>query len=548
MAIMTGLIRKERGAIFYGILLGIVSGLLSFSFLTFINYLMDRLLGGNYVEVNTTYILLFILILIGFVWSRRALSMKIIRLSQNLFWGLRLRVVNLILKSEYEHLDTRRNEIHSVLVHDINTLTNASLAIIELIVSTVVVLSCFTYMATLSLPLFLLTLSVATLGILVYLLGARKNNKRFSKTRDLESHFIKNFNDILSGFKEIFMTPLKGRQIVKNEILPTSKEAYGNNTDAFVGYLNNQITGQVLFFLLIGSVLLFFSIKLEIDPVVTISFLFILLYLLGAIENIMVLLPSLVQAKVSLRRIKELEVELLQSKMQLEEHGIDDAAEQLDSIEIRDMCFKYTSEEFENEFEIGPVNVTIERGDVVFIYGGNGSGKTTFMHVLLGLLHPTLGGIYLNGTVVTNLNRKHFRKLFSVVFNDFHLFDKFYGNEDFDKDEACEYLEIFELQDKVQITDQGFSSTHFSTGQRKRLALIAALLEDTQVIVMDEWAADQDPYFRKKFYTEIIPIIQKKGKTVIAITHDDRYYGNCNKLFRMEFGKLFLEEKTVKQS
>ena len=472
--------------------------------------------------------------------------MKIIRLSQNLFWGLRLRVVSLILKSEYEHLDTRRNEIHSVLVHDINTLTNASLAIIELIISTVVVLSCFTYMATLSLPLFFLTLSVATLGILVYLLGARKNNKRFSKTRDLESHFIKYFNEILSGFKEIFMATLKGRQIVKNEISPTSKEAYGNNTDAFVGYLNNQITGQVLFFLLIGSVLLFFSIKLEIDPVVTVSFLFILLYLLGAIENIMVLLPSLVQAKVSLRRIKELEVELLQSKMQLEGYDNDDVAEQLDSIEIRDMCFKYTSEEFENEFEIGPVNATIERGDIVFIYGGNGSGKTTFMHVLLGLLHPTNGGIYLNGTVITNYNRKQFRKLFSVVFNDFHLFDKFYGNEDFDKEKAREYLEIFELQDKVQITDQGFSSTHFSTGQRKRLALIAALLEDTQVIVMDEWAADQDPYFRKKFYTEIIPIIKKKGKTVIAITHDDRYYGNCNKLFRMEFGKLFLEEKIVK--
>lgn len=122
------------------------------------------------------------------------------------------------------------------------------------------------------------------------------------------------------------------------------------------------------------------------------------------------------------------------------------------------------------------------------------------------------------------------------------MFDEFYGITNIDYDKINKYLKLFELEGKVHIKDGYFSTTHLSTGQRKRIALINTLLEDRPIIVLDEWAADQDPHFRHKFYTEIIPIlVQDEDKTIIAITHDDRYYNTADTLLKMEYGKL---EKT----
>ncbi|HAP63991.1 MAG TPA: hypothetical protein DCR93_32380, partial [Cytophagales bacterium] len=173
-----------------------------------------------------------------------------------------------------------------------------------------------------------------------------------------------------------------------------------------------------------------------------------------------------------------------------------------------------------------------------FIYGGNGSGKTTFMHSFLGLLRPNEGTITFNGRTLADENYGEYKRLFSVVFNDFYLFDQFYGNEGFDVERARNYLSRFDMEGRVEITEHGFSTTELSTGQRKRLALISAILEDKPILVLDEWAADQDPYFRRKFYEEILPELKAEGRTVLAITHDDAYYRTADKVYRMEYGKL----------
>ena len=185
------------------------------------------------------------------------------------------------------------------------------------------------------------------------------------------------------------------------------------------------------------------------------------------------------------------------------------------------------------------------KGDIIFVYGGNGSGKTTFIHSIIGLLNFQEGQLFFNGIYLTEDNRVEYKSLFAVVFNEFYLFDEFYGNKKFNTSRANELLKIFEMEQKVKIVEKGFSVTNLSTGQRKRLAIIAAILEEKPILVLDEWAADQDPYFRKKFYTEIIPLLKKDGFTIIAITHDDRYYNCADKLYKMEFGKLYDETHLI---
>lgn len=539
MNTIINLFLREKKAVLTGIGLGISSGLLSFAFLTFLNYMIGQVLGEVYTQVNWLLVIAFAAIILLFIWARRELAYHIIRYSQNLFWKLRVEVLSVILRADYSQMQEQRGRIHSALVSDINVLTQAALSIIDFITSAVIVIACFSYMWWLSWELFLITLLTTLLGMGVYQLGAGRNARNFEQSRNLEDGFMHYFTAIVNGFKEIHLNPLKGEAILQRKITPISKHAFRTNADAFVGYLNNQITGQILFYSLISAILLIGSIMIEIETITTINFLFILLYLLGAIETLMILLPGLVRGQISINRLNTLKEDLAKEEYKNSIDKEKPAIADFENISIKGLQFKYTGKE---QFGIGPIDFDLRKQEIAFVYGGNGSGKTTFIHALLGLLQPEEGSISFNGQELNGETYSRYKALFAVVFNDFYLFDEFFGNEDFDKEKALKYLKLFEMEDKVEMTDAGFSTTDLSTGQRKRLALIAALLEERPVLVLDEWAGDQDPYFRKKFYTEILPTIKADGFTILAITHDDKYYDHSDSIYKMEYGALLKEE------
>src|SRR6266851_5760672 len=160
---------------------------------------------------------------------------------------------------------------------------------------------------------------------------------------------------------------------------------------------------------------------------------------------------------------------------------------------MRNVVFRYVDKWSDAVFQVGPIDFTLLSGDLVFITGGNGSGKSTFL------------------------------KLLAAIFPDYHLFEKLYGVPDPDPAEVDSLLAQFQLHDKTHLTDGHFSTLDLSQGQRKRLALIVSLLEKRPLLLLDEWAADQDPEFRRKFYYELLPELKRSGETVVAITHDDRY-------------------------
>ncbi|RBL90071.1 cyclic peptide export ABC transporter [Chitinophaga flava] len=525
--------------------LGILSGLCSFLFINTVTGVLGQIIAGTFSNIRE-YLLIFLAIILLFVWIRRVLSVAVIRLSQTLFWDLRKQIVALVLKSGYRQLSSRKVEVHAAVVSDVNILTQASQSIIDFFTATVLTVICFIYLATLSMPLFAITLLVAVAGVAIYRLRAGINIRNLQTARSLENNFQDSFNSILEGFKELFMDSRKRKSIFEQQVVPVSAEAYENNTKAYIGFLNNQITGYTLFYTLIAAILLYLNTALEIEVKHTLTFVFTLLYLLGAINTIMVLLPVLVRAKVAAGRLLDLKDKLEQDGSQEVTASPVMFTEKLEQIAISNLEYHYGEDD--RSFSIGPVNFDIQKGDVIFIYGGNGSGKTTFVHTLLGLHIPSAGEIRFNDTIVENEHYTGYKALFAVVFNDFYLFNEMLGYNSFNTDKWHYYLRMFELEDKVSMGDNGvFSTTELSTGQRKRLALIAALLEEKPLLVMDEWAADQDPHFRKKFYTEIIPHLKQEGLTIIAITHDDRYYHCADKLYKMEYGKLIPEGVQVYQ-
>jgi putative ATP-binding cassette transporter len=197
-----------------------------------------------------------------------------------------------------------------------------------------------------------------------------------------------------------------------------------------------------------------------------------------------------------------------------------------------------------DEFQIGPLDLTIYPGELIFLIGGNGSGKTTLAKLLLGLYEPLDGEILLDGKAVTLKTRDDYRQYFSVIFSDFYLFDRLFGfsNPDLEA-RGHEHLVQLQLDHKVRIDKDKLSTVDLSQGQKKRLALLTAYLEDRPIYVFDEWASDQDPMFKQVFYYQILPELKARGKTVIVISHDDRYYNLADRIIKLERGQIEYDKR-----
>ncbi|AXG70230.1 ABC transporter ATP-binding/permease protein YojI [Kordia sp. SMS9] len=523
---------SKKSIILYSVL-GIISGLSSFFFIALTNSVINLSIA-NRMPKEHNYLLYFSITIVLFFVIRRLLSEGIIELSQKLFWDIRKSITKSILKAPYLKVFLLKDEIYAALTSDVGSITNASLVIVRLVTSIILVLTCFIYMYDLSPVYFLISLGCIFLGILIYFRNSKTSNKDFKRVRNLEQDFMRVFNSVLHGNKEIKVNPQKGDDLYEWALSPIVIEGEQRNKKALVGYLNSQLVSQILFYIIIVVILIISGNYFDISLGIQVSFVFALLYLLGPIVNIMLSIPTLNVAYISLRKLKKLKEKLQYDESEVNLPKLLENDEEFKKIEFIGYQYQYE----DNSFSLGPIDFSITAGEIIFIYGGNGSGKTTFINTLLSLYTPNAGSIVLNEKLIDQ-NPKSIRQLFTPVFNDFYLFDAFYGIENIDTEKIQMLLELFELDKKVTLKDNKFSSTNLSTGQRKRLALITAIIEDRPILVLDEWAADQDPEFRKKFYTEIIHwIVKHERKTIFAITHDDNYYNEADRLFQMNYGTL----------
>jgi putative ATP-binding cassette transporter len=264
----------------------------------------------------------------------------------------------------------------------------------------------------------------------------------------------------------------------------------------------------------------------------------VLLYLIRPIIELVGSLPSLRQAAIALDRIELLDGELGNGVTQPKSGECFASMGPL-HLKLTGVCHGYTGATEDRRFTLGPVDLEIYQGEIVFIVGGNGSGKTTLAMLLLGLYAPEAGEINLNGVPVTNDNRVSYRQMFSAVFTDFHLFEQLLDvDQDSLRSKAIHYINRLGMHHKVKVVGNRFSTISLSSGQRKRLAMVSAYLEDRPIYLFDEWAADQDPAFKRVFYAELLPELKAKGKTVVVITHDDAYFSCADRVIKVQEGRL----------
>jgi putative pyoverdin transport system ATP-binding/permease protein len=298
-----------------------------------------------------------------------------------------------------------------------------------------------------------------------------------------------------------------------------------------------------LVFVVVGLVLLVLPTYRQLGPGTLTGYTITLLYLMTPLQVIMNLLPQLTRANVALQKVHEL-------GFTLESGGAEETAPFVATLkdwrrlELDGVTHRYNREGEAEDFVLGPVDLAFKPGELVFIVGGNGSGKTTLVKLLTGLYGPEAGSICLDGKAIEGAGREAYRQYFSVVFSDFYLFDQMFGlgSPELDQ-EGRKYLEALKLTHKVELKDGKLSTTDLSQGQRKRLALLTAYLEDRPIYVFDEWAADQDPQFKNVFYMSLLPELKAKGKTVIVISHDDRYYQIADRIIKLDDGQVVSDSR-----
>lgn len=476
----------------------------------------------------------FILGIVLYVYGQKIMRKKLIDFTNEIVYSKRMEIVNKLLEAQYSKFEQiEKGRIESTLNNDTETISRFVNILIGGITSAVTLICCFIYLGTINIYALVLTVLIIVFIASIYYLVGRYANKLGEEARDLQNVFFKFINDLIGGFKELSLNENR-----KNGFQKDMEESCGKykvkRSKSALAFANMFVVGELLFTLAIGSVVFVFPFILKsLDSTSLTSYVFVLLYMTGPVHGILNTIPNAIEVKISLKRINSL-IDEISSYTKEEDNINDENIVGSLSLKLKDVEYEYAQIDGQS-FKVGPINYEFKSGEIVFITGGNGSGKSTLAKLLTGLYLPSKGEISLNGIV----SQKQLNRSYSTVFADFYLFDKLYGISYEGKEtEIQRYLEILQLSDKVQIQDGKFSTTKLSTGQKKRLALLVTYLEDRPIYLFDEWAADQDPEFRLFFYDSLLPELKSKGKCVIAVTHDDRYFNLADRVIKMDLGKI----------
>jgi putative pyoverdin transport system ATP-binding/permease protein len=465
-------------------------------------------------------------------------------LSRILFQRLRQRagaelwefISGCVMKAPYRHLEqVGAPRVQSALSEHTTRVTEFFVNVPTLLMNGAIVVGCLTYLVVLSPRIFLVTLPFIALGALGYHLAHLKAIRYLRAGAAEQERLFERFRSLTDGAKELRLHRPKRRMFSELVLRQSIETVRRERTTGLSIFVAASSWGNFLIYAFLGVVLFIIAGDIPDRAHVLTGFALVMVYLVGPLQSLLISLPDINLVRVAAEQIEKLTREVAAAEAVAPEQPV--AA--FRSLVLQGVRHRYYHEQSNELFELGPLDLAFRPREVTFIVGGNGSGKTTLAKVLVGLYAPEEGTILLNDERIDDANRDQYRQQFSAIFSDFHLFESLLTDRCVDMDaRGNRLLQRLQLQHKVRLSAGAFSTRALSHGQRKRLALVAAYLEDRPVVVFDEWAADQDPSFKDIFYHEILSELRELGKAVIVISHDDRYFHVADRIIQLENGQV----------
>lgn len=551
MSLLLNLVRQSRWILALALVTSVAGGLANAGLVATINQALGAAAAGAGDAASDRFTSLawqFFWLAVA-VLATRTLSQTIfVRLGQRAKAVLRMRTIRNVTAASYQNLERQgAAKALTVLTQDLDTIVVFFLSVPALAMNGAIVLGCLVYLGFLSWQVLIFGIVTILIGSLGFHLANTRAMFHLRGSRSREDDLVKDFRALFDGAKELKLHRRRKHAFVEGSLAANVEAVREQRTRGYVLYTAAASWGSMMLLVFIGCVLFLMTRFQPVPAHVLSGYAVVFLYMIMPIEGLLSAIPSISSAKVALERVDRVNRDLPR------EHGegadstsssgdasqAADETRSFDSIELKGVTHRYFREKENEVFTLGPIDLSFQRGELVYLIGGNGSGKTTLAKMLVGLYAPEGGDIVLDGQPVDDAARDAYRQHFSVVFNDFFLFDELHGLQiDGLDSHAHQLLELLQLEHKVTIRDGKFSTTELSQGQRKRLALLVAYLEDRPFYVFDEWAADQDPTFKDAFYRKLLPDLKAKGKTVLVITHDDRYFSLADRYIKLEYGQI----------
>ncbi len=483
-----------------------------------------------------------------YIIGRKILQTKLIRVTFDIIYDMRLKLLEKIFLTTYQKFEKiERGKVFAALNDDTNEVGNSTNVLVQLVTSAITTICVFIYMGTIAFRATAVTLLVITVIVAVWAVISRRTLVYFEEARITQNVFMELVKGITDRFKELSLQYKKKEEYTKDTAAVCGEFRTKLGT-AMIKFLNAFLLGESMLIIVLGMVGYGIPrIFPNITAAVLMAFIMVLLYLIGPINAILNAIPILIRLRASWRSIQNFTKQIPANVDPAVIAALDHSKPgSVNHIKATGLTFTYDSLDSTEKFTLGPIDFEARKGEIVFIIGGKGSGKTTLAKLLTGLYLPDEGYITIDGEEVNNYRLGEY---FSVVFSDFHLPEKLYNIDLTGREKEIEdYLEMLKLEEKVALDpeEKSFTTIELSGGQKKRLALLQCYLEDRPIYLFDEIAADLDTEFRQYFYKTLLKKMKERGKIVIAITYDDHYFAEADKVVKMDMGKIDIPHESAK--
>jgi putative ATP-binding cassette transporter len=473
------------------------------------------------------------------VFSSGTLSLILLsQIAQDNLYNLRLWLSHRILAAPFAELHScGSHRLMAVLTDDVGNIVHAQNSIPVLFVEGSKLVAAFVYLGLLSSSLLFLVLAFVVCGLISWRFLQKWAWKWLLLEREADDALFGHYKAVTEGSKELKMDARRRRAFLDEELSGAADTVRRRANGALTFFAVAERWSQSLYFFLIGVIVFLPSFVPEIHRESSTGFTLAILFIGAPLTAIVDAVPTIGKGIAAYTNIRQLGLASAADADVVAD--LETRTTVPSALELVDVGYHYKEDGREDGYRLGPLSLSVAPGELIFLTGGNGSGKTTLALIMLGLLSPDLGEVRLGGQRITDANREAYRQNFSAVFADAYVFESLLGYSTPDLlARADELLALLHLDDKVSIENGRFSTVELSRGQRKRLALLAACLADRPFYLFDEWAAEQDPIFRSFFYSAMLPDLKARGKTVIVISHDDHYFHLCDRLVRLNEGRI----------
>ncbi|PIF30212.1 putative ATP-binding cassette transporter [Flavobacterium sp. 9] len=534
------MLKLKPKEIFYLLLYAIPNTVLSFG----IVYIINNILAGKESFLKDYMGIVFVSIIVYSYLLNVIFQKRLNKFSFKLLYDNEKHIFSQILKAPLQRLEKLGSQRFFTAVEDLRTFSFLPYTVTHTVNSLLMLVLCLVYMFTLSTLSALIVIALIVLVAGCYFLVMNSMSKQVAQLRGYNENYYKYVDDVMKGFKELKLSFFRRESLMNNFLIPNRNQSMDLDFKINYIFLSINLISQYGLYFVVAVILFILPEMGLLSRADVISYVVIILFISGPINNIINLQQMYTRFMVANARIKKFikDFEIVDDTYNSKSGENHD----FQSLTFKDITFSYHNESEETaSFTSGPINFEIKQGEIIFIVGGNGSGKSTFINLLTGLYKPTGGSMVMNGVEKVDVTEIT-QSLISAVFTDNHLFSHNYDEYKLENNaEYVELLKTMQLNGIVENDKEESARRRFSKGQSKRMSLIFALLENKPVLVLDEWAADQDPHFRKYFYEQLLPKLKGEGKTIIAVTHDDAYFHLADRIVKFDYGNIVRDLKTT---